>query len=57
MCIRDSSDLKGLKIRVQQSPTNVEMRRLLGGTATPMGFGDVYTALQAGILDLSLIHI
>ena len=44
-------DLKGLKIRVQQSPTNVEMMRLLGGTATPMGFGDVYTALQAGILD------
>ena len=38
-------------IRVQQSPTNVEMMRLLGGTATPMGFGDVYTALQAGILD------
>ena len=37
--------------RVQQSPTNVEMMRLLGGTATPMGFGDVYTALQAGILD------
>lgn len=36
---------------MQQSPTNVEMMRLLGGTATPMGFGDVYTALQAGILD------
>ncbi len=49
--INQPSDLKGLKIRVQQSPTNVEMLRLLGGTATPMGFGDVYTALQAGILD------
>ena len=49
--INQPSDLKGLKIRVQQSPTNVEMMRLLGGTATPMGFGDVYTALQAGILD------
>lgn len=49
--ISQPSDLKGLKIRVQQSPTNVEMMRLLGGTATPMGFGDVYTALQAGILD------
>ena len=49
--ITQPSDLKGLKIRVQQSPTNVEMMRLLGGTATPMGFGDVYTALQAGILD------
>ena len=49
--INQPSDLKGLKIRVQQSPTNVEMMRLLGGTATPMGFVDVYTALQAGILD------
>ena len=44
--INQPSDLKGLKIRVQQSPTNVEMMRLLGGTATPMSFGDVYTALQ-----------
>lgn len=45
------ADLKGLKIRVQQSPTNVEMMRLLGGSATPMGFGDVYTALQSNIID------
>ena len=45
------SDLKGLKIRVQQSPTNIEMMRLLGGSATPMGFGEVYTSLQSGIID------
>ncbi len=45
------SDLKGLKIRVQQSPTNVQMMSLLGGSATPMGFGDVYTALQSRIID------
>ena len=44
-------DLKGLKIRVQQSPTNVRMMELLGGSATPMGFGDVYTALQSQMLD------
>lgn len=44
-------DLKGLKIRVQQSPTNIEMMRLLGGSATPMGFGEVYTSLQSGIID------
>ncbi len=44
-------DLRGLKIRVQQSPTNVEMMRLLGGSATPMGFGEVYTALQSKIID------
>lgn len=49
--IEKPGDLKGLKIRVQQSPTNIEMMRLLGGSATPMGFGDVYTALQSGIID------
>ncbi len=45
------ADLKGLKIRVQQSPTNVQMMALLGGSATPMGFGEVYTALQSKVID------
>lgn len=49
--IEKPTDLKGLKIRVQQSPTNIEMMRLLGGSATPMGFGEVYTALQSNIID------
>lgn len=49
--IESPADLKGLKIRVQQSPTNIEMMRLLGGSATPMGFGEVYTALQSNIID------
>lgn len=49
--IESPKDLKGLKIRVQQSPTNIEMLKLLGGSATPMGFGEVYTALQSNIID------
>lgn len=49
--INSPADLNGLKIRVQQSATNVRMMDLLGGTATPMGFGDVYTALQSQIID------
>jgi len=49
--IEKPSDLKGLKIRVQQSPTNVRMMELLGGSATPMGFGEVYTAIQSGVID------
>ena len=49
--INSPEDLKGLKIRVQQSPTNVAMMELLGGTATPMGFGEVYTALQSQIIN------
>lgn len=49
--IEKPEDLKGMKIRVQQSPTNIEMMKLLGGSATPMGFGEVYTALQSNIID------
>lgn len=49
--IETPTDLKGLKIRVQQSPTNIRMMQLLGGSATPMGFGEVYTSLQAKIID------
>ena len=49
--IESPADLKGLKIRVQQSPSNIEMMKLLGGSATPMGFGEVYTALQSNIID------
>lgn len=49
--INTPADLKGLKIRVQQSPTNVKMMSLLGGSATPMGFGEVYTALQSHVID------
>lgn len=49
--IDEPADLEGLKIRVQQSPTNVRMMELLGGSATPMGFGDVYTSIQSGIID------
>lgn len=49
--IEKPEDLKGLKIRVQQSPTNVEMMNRLGGSATPMGFGEVYTALQSKVID------
>lgn len=49
--INEPNDLEGLKIRVQQSPTNVAMMNLFGGSATPMGFGDVYTAIQSGVID------
>ena len=48
---RDTGSFKRAEIRVQQSPTNVQMMNLLGGSATPMGFGDVYTALQSKVID------
>lgn len=43
--------LKGLKIRTMNSPTSVEMIKNMGGAATPMSSGEVYTSLQQGIID------
>ena len=44
-------DLKGMKIRVQASPTNVRMMDLMGAAAVPMSYGEVYTAIQQGVID------
>lgn len=49
--IRTPEDLKGKKIRVQQSPTNVKMMEAFNASATPMSFGEVYTAIQQGVID------
>lgn len=45
------ADLRGEKIRVQQSATSVEMIKHLGGAATPIAWGELYTALQQGVVD------
>jgi len=44
-------DIKGLKVRVQPGPIATRMVDLLGATATPLPWGEVYTALQAGVVD------
>jgi TRAP-type transport system periplasmic protein len=44
-------DLQGLKIRTIQSPVYVAALNAMGANATPMAFGEVYTALQTGVLD------
>ena len=44
-------DLKGMKIRVQESATSVKMVNALGGSATPISWGELYTALQQGVVD------
>ncbi|MGI5951292.1 MAG: TRAP transporter substrate-binding protein [Brooklawnia sp.] len=49
--IQTPEDLDGLKIRVQQSDSQVRMIELMGGIASPMGQGEVYSALQTGVLD------
>jgi len=49
--ITHPDDLQGLKIRVQESPSSIQMVNLLGGSATPISWGELYTALQQGIVD------
>lgn len=44
-------DLKGLKIRVMSSPILLETFNALGAQATPMAFGELYSALQMGVVD------
>lgn len=49
--IETPEDLAGMKIRVMESDTNVQMMEKMGGVGTPMGQGEVYTAIQSGVLD------
>ncbi len=49
--IKTPDDLKGLKLRVQQSPASVNMIKAFGAAATPMSFGEVYTAIQQGVIN------
>ncbi len=49
--VHTPADLKGLKIRVQKSQTSVRMVKALGGSATPISWGELYTALQQGVVD------
>ena len=49
--VRSLADAKGLKIRVQQSDLWVSLLEAMGANATPMPYGEVYTALKTGLVD------
>ncbi|MGF1762682.1 TRAP transporter substrate-binding protein DctP [Aliivibrio kagoshimensis] len=49
--INTPEDLKGLKVRVQPSPSAISMVKGLGGSPTPLAYGELYTALQQGVVD------
>ncbi|HTV34889.1 MAG TPA: TRAP transporter substrate-binding protein [Xanthobacteraceae bacterium] len=49
--IRSMADLKGLKIRVIPAPTYINLFKAFGAAPTPMDFGELYTALQQGVVD------
>ncbi len=49
--VHTPDDLKGLKIRVMKSPTAVSMMKEFDSSATPISWGELYTALQSGVVD------
>jgi len=49
--VKTPGDLAGMKIRTLPNPVITECLRLMGAAATPLAFGEIYTGLQAGVLD------
>jgi TRAP-type C4-dicarboxylate transport system substrate-binding protein len=49
--IKTLADVKGLKMRTQQSPLQQDTYAALGAQPTPMSFGELFTALQTGVVD------
>lgn len=49
--VHTPEDLKGLKIRVMESVTAMDMVKSLGGSPTPISWGELYTSLQQGVVD------
>ncbi|WMS43940.1 TRAP transporter substrate-binding protein DctP [Acuticoccus sp. MNP-M23] len=49
--IKETADLAGMKIRVEENPAHVATMKALGASATPLPWGEVITALSTGLAD------
>lgn len=49
--IKTLADVEGQKFRVQESEVIIDFIKALGGSPTPMDYGEVYSALQSGVID------
>ncbi len=49
--IEKPEDLNGQKLRVMDSQTAIKMVTMMGGIPTPMSYGEIYGALQQGVID------
>lgn len=59
---QDLSDIRGAKLRVAEAPLHMDMFNALGTSPTPLPYGDIYSALQTGVIDglemdLSAIYV
>lgn len=51
--INSPADLAGVNVRVQPSPSAIRMVELLGGNPTPIDWGELYSALQQGVVNMA----
>lgn len=49
--VRSPADMKGLKIRTMENPAHMKLVEALGASPTPIAFGELYMALQQGVVD------
>jgi C4-dicarboxylate-binding protein DctP len=49
--IRTPADMEGIKFRVMENPVYVNMIESMGGSAVPIAWNELYTALQTGVVD------
>lgn len=49
--VKTPADLKGMKIRVQPSELGIDVFKAFGASATPMDYGEVYSAIQTGVIE------
>ena len=49
--VRSPADLKGQKIRMMGNPLFVDTMNAMGGNGISMGYGEVFSALQTGVID------
>jgi tripartite ATP-independent transporter DctP family solute receptor len=49
--VRTPEDMKGLKLRTMPTPVPLAFFKMLGANPTPMNFGEVFTAMQQGVVD------
>ena len=49
--VRTPADMKGMKIRVMASPVMIGSMKALGASGVPVAWGELYTALQTGVVD------
>lgn len=51
------ADMKGLRVRVVPNPLHIAIFEAIGAAPTPMAYGEVYTALETGVLDGAEINV